>query len=184
MLRAGVALPSRHHRPQPVPPGKWKRALCGLGPITPNVTSSTGEGLPPQWRFGATDAVTERGDEAAERVRELTKGLGVQSVLECVGTKQAIETAMSMVRPGGAVGRVGVPHYDAVPDAQPMFYHNVSVAGGPAPVRAYVAELLPDVMEGRIEPGRVFDRTVDLDGVPDGYRAMNEREALKVMIRP
>lgn len=134
--------------------------------------------------FGATDAVMERGDEAAERVRELTQGLGVQSVLECVGTKQAIATAMSMVRPGGAVGRVGVPHYDAVPDAQPMFYRNVSVAGGPAPVRAYVAELLPDVMEGRIEPGRVFDRTVDLDGVPDGHRAMNEREALKVMIRP
>lgn len=134
--------------------------------------------------FGATDAVTERGDEAVERVRESTQGLGVQSVLECVGTKQAIATAMSMVRPGGAVGRVGVPHYDAVPDAQPMFYRNVTVAGGPAPVRAYVAELLPDVMEGRIEPGRVFDRTVDLDGVPDGYRAMNEREALKVMIRP
>jgi threonine dehydrogenase-like Zn-dependent dehydrogenase len=91
---------------------------------------------------------------------------------------------MGIVRPGGAVGRVGVPHYEVVPGAKQMFYRNVIVAGGPAPVRAYIDELLPDVMEGRIEPGRVFDRTVGLDGVPDGYRAMNEREVLKVMIRP
>ena len=135
-------------------------------------------------RFGATDVVSERGEEAIERVRELTGGFGVQSVLECVGTEQAIDTSMGIVRPGGAVGRVGVPHYEVVPGAKQMFYRNVIVAGGPAPVRAYIDELLPDVMEGRIEPGRVFDRTVGLDGVPDGYRAMNEREALKVMIRP
>ncbi|WP_454281023.1 zinc-dependent alcohol dehydrogenase family protein [Sphingomonas sp. Marseille-Q8236] len=134
--------------------------------------------------FGATDIVSERGDEAIERVRALTGGFGVQSVLECVGTSQAIETSMGIVRPGGAVGRVGVPHYDTVPAAQPMFFGNVAVAGGPAPVRAYIDELLPDIMEGRIEPGRVFDRTVDLDGVADGYRAMNERGALKVLIRP
>src|SRR3954453_23819100 len=134
--------------------------------------------------FGATDVVGERGEEAVARVRELTGGFGVHSVLECVGTEAAIETSMGIVRPGGAVGRVGVPHYPAIPGAQPMFYHNVIVAGGPAPVRAYIEALLPDVMEGRIEPGRVFDRTVGLDGVPDGYRAMNEREALKVMIRP
>ena len=82
------------------------------------------------------------------------------------------------------MGRVGVPHYTTLPGAQPMFFRNVIVAGGPAPVRAYIDELLPDVMEGRIEPGRVFDRTVTLDGVPDGYRAMNEREALKVMVQP
>src|SRR4051794_1351887 len=134
--------------------------------------------------FGATDVVSERGEEAVARVRELTGGFGVHSVLECVGTEAAIETSMGIVRPGGAVGRVGVPHYPAIPGAQPMFYHNVIVAGGPAPVRAYIEELLPDVMEGRIEPGRVFDRTIGLDGVPDGYRAMNEREALKVMVRP
>jgi threonine dehydrogenase-like Zn-dependent dehydrogenase len=134
--------------------------------------------------FGATEVVSERGEEAIERVRALTGGFGVQSVLECVGTEQAIDTSMSIVRPGGAVGRVGVPHYEAIPGAQQMFYRNVIVAGGPAPVRAYIAELLHDVMEGRIEPGRVFDRTVGLDGVPDGYRAMNEREALKVMVRP
>lgn len=134
--------------------------------------------------LGATDIVAERGEAAVERVRELTRGLGVQSVLECVGTAQAIATAMGIVRAGGAVGRVGVPHYEALPDAQPLFFRNVMVGGGPAPVRAYIDELLPDVMSGRIEPGRVFDQTVDLDGVPGGYRAMNEREALKIMIRP
>ena len=134
--------------------------------------------------FGATDVVSERGEEAIERVRELTGGFGAQSVLECVGSEQAMDTSMGIVRAGGAVGRVGVPHYEVIKGAQMMFYRNVIVAGGPAPVRAYIDELLPDVMEGRIDPGRVFDRTVDLDGVPDGYRAMNDREALKVMIRP
>jgi hypothetical protein len=134
--------------------------------------------------FGATDVVSERGDEAIERVRELTKGFGAHSVLECVGTEQATLTAVSIARPGGAVGRVGVPHYEMIPAAQPTFYNNVTVSGGPAPVRAYIEELLPDVLEGRIEPGRVFDRGVGLEGVPDGYRAMNEREALKVMVKP
>jgi threonine dehydrogenase-like Zn-dependent dehydrogenase len=111
-------------------------------------------------------------------------GYGVHSVLECVGTEQAIATSMAIVRAGGAVGRVGVPHYQAIPTADQMFYKNVNVAGGPAPTRAYIGELLPDVMEGRIEPGRVFDRIVGLDGVPDGYREMNERKALKVLVRP
>ncbi len=134
--------------------------------------------------FGATDVVSERGDAAIERVRELTEGFGVQSVLECVGTEQAIATSLGIVRPGGAIGRVGVPHYDVLPNAQQMFYGNVIVAGGPAPVRAYIDELFPDVLEGRIEPGRVFDRTIGLDEVPDGYRAMDKREALKVLIRP
>jgi threonine dehydrogenase-like Zn-dependent dehydrogenase len=91
---------------------------------------------------------------------------------------------MAIARPGGAVGRVGVPHYQTVPAAEQMFFKNVNVAGGPAPTRAYISELLPDVMEGRIEPGRVFDRTIGLDEVPDGYRAMDEREAIKVMIKP
>ena len=134
--------------------------------------------------FGATDVVSERGEEGMQRVRELTRGFGVQSVLECVGTEQAMDTSMGIVRAGGAVGRVGVPHYEAIKGAQQMFYDNVIVAGGPAPTRAYIDELLPDVLDGVIDPGRVFDRTVDLDGVPDGYRAMNEREALKVMVRP
>lgn len=134
--------------------------------------------------FGATDIVSDRGEEAIAQIRDMTGGLGVQSVLECVGSADAIVTSMGIVRAGGAIGRVGVPHYPAVPDAQPMFYRNVTVAGGPAPVRAYIAELLPDVLDGRIEPGRVFDSTVDLDGVPGGYRAMDARDALKVLVRP
>jgi threonine dehydrogenase-like Zn-dependent dehydrogenase len=132
--------------------------------------------------FGATDVVSERGGEAVERVRELTDGNGAHSVLECVGLEQAIVTALEIVRPGGAVGRVGVPQSESIPAAQPSFYANVNIGGGPAPVRAYIEELLPDVLEGRIEPGRVFDRVASLDEVPDGYRAMNEREAIKVMI--
>ncbi|MEO8573185.1 MAG: zinc-dependent alcohol dehydrogenase family protein [Pyrinomonadaceae bacterium] len=134
--------------------------------------------------FGATDVVSERGDEAVERVRELTGGYGVHAVLECVGSAQSMATSMRIVRPGGAVGRVGVPHYDAVPEVANTFFQNVTVSGGPAPVRAYIEELLPLILDGEIEPGRVFDRTVGLDEVPDGYRAMNEREALKVMIKP
>lgn len=132
--------------------------------------------------FGATDVVSERGDEAVERVRELTGGLGAHSVLECVGYEQSTLTALSIARPGGAVGRVGVPQDESIPAAQPTFFNNVTIAGGPAPVRAYIEELLPDVLEGRIEPGRVFDRVTNLDGVPDGYRAMNDRESIKVLI--
>jgi len=134
-------------------------------------------------RFGATEVVSERGGEAIERVRALTGGLGAHSVLECVGHAEAVHTAISIARAGGAVGRVGVPQQETIPDAQPSFYANVTVAGGPAPVRAYMHELMPDVLEGRIEPGLVLDRVTTIDGVPDGYRAMNEREAIKVMIR-
>jgi len=132
--------------------------------------------------FGATDIVSERGDEAVERVRALTDGLGVHSVLECVGLEQSLLTALSIARPGGAVGRVGVPQAASIPAAQPTFYKNVTIVGGPAPARAYIPALLPDVLEGRIEPGRVFDRVVSLDEAPDGYRAMNDREAIKVLI--
>src|SRR5689334_16481460 len=134
--------------------------------------------------FGATDVVSERGNEAVERVRELTGGLGAHSVLECVGLGQSMFTALSVARPGGAVGRVGVPQDETIPAAKKTFFDNITIAGGPAPVRAYIEELLPDVMEGRIEPGRVFDRVTDLDGVPEGYRAMNDRESIKVMIEP
>jgi threonine dehydrogenase-like Zn-dependent dehydrogenase len=134
--------------------------------------------------LGATDVVAERGEEAIERVRELTDGFGAHSVLECVGLDQSTETAISIARPGGAVGRVGVPQDEAMPAGQASFYANVTVGGGPAPVRAYIEELLPDILDGTIEPGRVFDRVVGLDEVPDGYRAMDEREALKVMVKP
>jgi len=134
--------------------------------------------------FGATDIVSERGDEAVARVHELTDGSGVHSVLECVGLDQSMETAIRIARPGGAVGRVGVPQHESMPASEPAFYNNITVSGGPAPVRAYIEELLPDVLEGKIQPGRVLDRTVGLDGVPDGYRAMNERKSIKVMVRP
>ena len=134
--------------------------------------------------FGATDVVSERGDAAVERVQELTNGFGVHSVLECVGLEESTRTAIEIARPGGAVGRVGVPQGETVPASRPAFFDNITLSGGPAPARAYVAELLPDVLEGRIEPGRVFDRIATLDEVPDGYRAMNEREAIKVMVEP
>ncbi|HEX6639995.1 MAG TPA: zinc-binding dehydrogenase, partial [Thermoanaerobaculia bacterium] len=132
--------------------------------------------------FGATDVVSERGDEAIARVRGLTNGRGAHSVLECVGHTESMRTALGIARAGGAVGRVGVPQEETMPASIPSFFNNITIAGGPAPVRAYIEELLPDVMEGRIQPGRVFDRVTNLDGVPDGYRAMNEREAIKVMI--
>jgi threonine dehydrogenase-like Zn-dependent dehydrogenase len=131
--------------------------------------------------FGATEIVRERGDEAIERVRELTGGLGVHSVLECVGLEQAVVTALAIARPGGAIGRVGVPEHDTTPTSI-AFWKNASMAGGPAPVRAYIDELLPEVLDGRIEPGRVFDRTGTLDEVPDGYRLMNDRDVLKFQI--
>jgi threonine dehydrogenase-like Zn-dependent dehydrogenase len=134
--------------------------------------------------FGATDVVSDRGAEAVERVKELTGGRGAHSVLECVGLDQAVQTAIEIARPGGAVGRVGVPQHEALPAAGPSFFGNITIGGGPAPVRAYIEDLLPDILQGRIQPGRVFDRAVDLDGVPDGYRAMNERESIKVMIKP
>jgi len=134
--------------------------------------------------LGATDVVSERGREATERVRELTGGEGAHSVLECVGYEDAFQTAMRIVRPGGAVGRVGVPQMQALPAAGIGFVNNITVSGGIAPARAYIDELMPDVLEGRIEPGRVFDSTVDLEGVPGGYDAMNDRESLKVLVKP
>lgn len=134
--------------------------------------------------FGATDIVSERGDEAVERVKKITGGFGVHSVLESVGTEQAMLTAVNITRPGGAIGRVGVPHYPGVPAWEPTFYKNITISGGPAPVRSYIQELLPDVLEGRIQPGRVFDRIIGIDEVPDGYRAMDRREAIKVMVKP
>jgi threonine dehydrogenase-like Zn-dependent dehydrogenase len=132
--------------------------------------------------FGATDVVSARGDEAVERVRELTGGHGVHAALECVGLDSSTRTAIEIARPGGAVGRVGVPQDETMPASRPAFYDNITISGGPAPVRAYIDELLPDVLEGRIEPGRVFDRVIGLEDVPEGYRAMNDREAIKVMI--
>ncbi|GAA4986883.1 zinc-dependent alcohol dehydrogenase family protein [Kitasatospora paranensis] len=133
--------------------------------------------------FGATDVVAERGEAAIEAVRELTGGQGAHAVLEAVGTEESMRTAISIARDGGAVGYVGVPHGgSAGVDIGQMFGRNVSLRGGVAPARAYIPELLPDVLSGAIDPGLVFDRTVGLDGVPDGYREMDNRTALKVRI--
>jgi len=134
--------------------------------------------------FGATDVVSERGAEGVERVRDLTAGDGTHTVLECVGLVDAVETAFGVVRDGGTVSRVGAPQYAEVPMDFGVFMRNITLTGGVAPARAYIDELLPDILEGRVEPGRVFDRTVGLDQVPEGYRAMADRTALKVLIRP
>jgi len=134
--------------------------------------------------FGATDVIAERGAEGVKRVRELTGGDGTHTVLECVGTRSAIETSIGAVRDGGVIGRVGAAQYDEVPLGFDTIMRNITVTGGVAPARAYIEQLLPDVLDGTVQPGRVFDRTVRLEEVPDGYRAMADRESLKVIINP
>ena len=135
--------------------------------------------------FGATDVVAERGEEGLARVRELTGGDGTHAVLEAVGYRQAYEQAIGVVRAGGVIARVGVPQYDEAPIGfGSLFGRNLTLTGGPAPVRAYMGQLLPGVLDGTVQPGKVFDRTVSLDEVPGGYRAMDRREALKVLVRP
>jgi threonine dehydrogenase-like Zn-dependent dehydrogenase len=134
--------------------------------------------------FGATDVVTERGDEGVEKVRALTGGDGTHAVIECVGTEDSLVTALGAVRDGGAVSRLGVSQYTSVPMGFDTLLRNVTLTGGVAPARAYIEELLPDVLDGTIEPGKVFDREIGVDDVPDGYRAMADRTALKVMIAP
>jgi threonine dehydrogenase-like Zn-dependent dehydrogenase len=134
--------------------------------------------------FGATDVVAERGDEGVERVLELTGGDGTHTVLECVGLLPAVETAFAVARAGGVVSRVGAPQYAEVPFGFPDFLRNITLTGGVAPARAYIDELLPDILEGTIEPGKVFDRTVALDNIADGYQAMADRTALKVRVLP
>ena len=134
-------------------------------------------------RFGATDIVAERGKEGAERVAELTGGVGADTVLECVGTDQAIKTAFGVARPGATVGFVGVPHGVELP-VRRMFQRNVGLAGGMAPVRRYLPDLLERVTSGAIEPGLVFDMTLPMEQSPEGYRAMDERRAIKVLLQP
>jgi threonine dehydrogenase-like Zn-dependent dehydrogenase len=134
--------------------------------------------------FGATDIVLAPGQEGAEEVRKLTGGHGVDAVLECVGSMQALTTSFGAVRDGGVVSRVGVPSYTDGPIGMDMIMRNITLTGGVDPARHYIDGILPDVLEGRLEPGRVFDRTIGLDGVPDGYRAMAGRQSLKVLIAP
>ncbi|ACU53234.1 Alcohol dehydrogenase GroES domain protein [Acidimicrobium ferrooxidans DSM 10331] len=131
--------------------------------------------------FGATDIVAQRGAEAVATVLEMTGGIGADAVLECVGTQEAMETAAAIARPGSIVGGVGVPH--GVMPATALFGRNVGWRGGPAPVRIYLPELLEDVLGGTIDPGRVFTYETDLDGVVEAYRAMDERRAIKSILR-
>src|SRR5438270_2289137 len=132
--------------------------------------------------FGATDIRSERGEDAVEAIMELTDGVGVDAALECVGTGQAVATAFAIARPGSTVGFVGVPHKVELP-IDTMFSRNIGLHGGSAPVRAYIPGLLEDVLEGRIEPGGVFDFETDLDGIAEAYAAMDERRAIKSLVR-
>lgn len=133
--------------------------------------------------FGATDIVTERGNEGAARIKELTKGIGADSVLECVGTHESMMQAIQSTRPGGSIGYVGVPHGVEL-DGENLFFRLVHLHGGPAPVRRYLPDLIKLVWDRRINPGKVFDLTLPLDQVADGYRAMDERKAIKALLKP
>jgi threonine dehydrogenase-like Zn-dependent dehydrogenase len=134
--------------------------------------------------FGATHIVADRGDEGVLAVKQLTGGIGADRVLECVGTKESMDQAIRSTRPGGMVGYVGVPNGGPELPVRPLFNRNVGVNGGVAPVRGYIEELLPDVLSGAIEPGRVFDLTLPLTEAAEAYAAMDERRAVKVMLRP
>jgi threonine dehydrogenase-like Zn-dependent dehydrogenase len=134
--------------------------------------------------FGATDVVAERGEEGEQVVRDLVGSAGVHSAIEAVGYDESLASAIALTRPGGHVGIVGVPQSGAIPNAGAKFIKNVTIAGGIAPTQANMHDLLPDVMDGSIEPGKVFNRTIGLDETPEGYRAMNDREALKVLVKP
>jgi threonine dehydrogenase-like Zn-dependent dehydrogenase len=131
--------------------------------------------------FGATDIVEERGEDAVKAVLRLTDGAGVDAALECVGTDQSIETCAGIVRAGGTIGAVGVPLYEKF-EYKTLFWKNVGIKGGVAPVRQYIPVLLEDVLAGRINPGLVFDYTTDLDHVADAYAAMDERRAVKSLL--
>ncbi|MFJ8787898.1 zinc-dependent alcohol dehydrogenase family protein [Streptomyces sp. NPDC102462] len=133
--------------------------------------------------FGATDIVAERGEEGVARIKDLTDGIGADAVLECVGTAQAMRQALQAARPGGNVGFVGVPHEVAI-DGQELFFSHVGLRGGPAPVRRYLPDLIDRVLTGRIDPGKVFDLTLPLEQVAEGYRAMDERRAIKTLLKP
>lgn len=133
--------------------------------------------------FGATDIVTERGDEGTTQINELTNGIGADSVLECVGTQESMMQAILATRPGGSVGYVGVPH-GVLLDGEKLFYSHVHLHGGPAPVRRYLPKLIDLVLDRKINPGKVFDLTLPLDQVAEGYRAMDERRAIKALLRP
>jgi len=132
--------------------------------------------------FGATETVTARGEEAIDKVQALTYG-GANHILECVGAESALEVAAGIARPGGTIGNVGVPHVENPAFLQTMFYKDVTLRGGPAPVREYAEELMADVLEGTLDPSPIFTKTVDLEGIPEGYKSMDERDAIKVLAK-
>jgi len=134
------------------------------------------------FEFGATDIVTERGDDGAA-IREMTEGVGADAVLECVGTPESMQQALHSARPGGNVGFVGVPHGVQV-NGEELFYSHVGLRGGPAPVRRFLPDLISRVLDGRIDPGKVFDLTLPLEEASEAYRAMDERRAIKVLLQP
>ena len=133
--------------------------------------------------FGATDIVAERGDEGVARIKDMTKGVGADLILECVGTQELMMQAIRSIRPGGSVGYVGVPHGVEL-DGQQLFFAHVRLHGGPAPVRRYLPKLIEQVWDRTINPGKVFDLILPLDQVAEGYRAMDERRAIKTLLRP
>jgi threonine dehydrogenase-like Zn-dependent dehydrogenase len=134
--------------------------------------------------FGATDIVAERGEAGVARVQELLGGIGADAVLECVGTKESMQQSLDSARPGGHVGYVGVPNGGPELPVRQLFDNNIAVGGGVAPVRAYLPELLADVLDGSIQPGRVFDLELSLDKVAEAYAAMDERRSIKTLLRP
>lgn len=133
--------------------------------------------------FGATDIISERGDEGVARIKEMTKGAGADAVLECVGTQQSMMQAIQSTRPGGGIGYVGVPHGVEF-NGEDLFYRHVKLHGGPAPVRRYLPQLIELVLQRKINPGKVFDLTLPLEQVAEGYRAMDERRAIKTLLLP
>jgi threonine dehydrogenase-like Zn-dependent dehydrogenase len=133
--------------------------------------------------FGATDIVTERGDEGVARIKDMTNGIGADSVLECVGTQESMMQAIRSTRPGGCVGYVGVPHGVEL-NGHELFFSHVHLHGGPAPVRNYLPKLIDLVLRRKIDPGKVFDLSLPLDQVAEGYRAMDERRAIKTLLCP
>ncbi|QIK67527.1 zinc-dependent alcohol dehydrogenase family protein [Nocardioides sp. HDW12B] len=143
-------------------------------------TTESRHALAREW--GATDIITARGEEAVQELKDLTGGYGADAVLECVGGKLATDTAFAVAKAGAVVGRVGIPH-DATIDANVPFFRNVGTRGGPAPARAYQPELIAAVLAGEINPGKVFDLAVDLEDIPEGYAAMDERRAIKTLVR-
>jgi len=133
--------------------------------------------------FGATDIVTERGDEGVARIKDLTNGIGADAVLECVGTQESMKQAIGSTRKGGYVSYVGVPHGVQL-EGQELFFAHVHLHGGPAPVRRFLPKLIDLVLNGEVNPGKVFDLTLPLEQVAEGYRAMDERRAIKTLLRP